>query len=70
MILHLIQWYLLIGCVVAGILIIVITIASTQTDFDEGKFGMVETILTVILWPYFLIVGISSFIRGVKKGIK
>lgn len=66
MILHLLQWYLLIGCVVAGILII----ASTQTDFDEGKFGMVETILTVILWPYFLIVGVSSFIRGVKKGMK
>lgn len=70
MILHLIQWYLLIGCVVAGILIIVMIIASTQMDFDEGKFGMVETILTVILWPYFLIVGISSFIRGVKKGMK
>ena len=70
MILHLIQWYLLIGCVVAGILIIVMIIASTQTDFDEGKFRMVETILTVILWPYFLIVGISSFIRGVKKGMK
>lgn len=70
MILHLIQWYLLIGCVAAGILIIVIIIASTQTDFDEGKFGMVETILMVILWPYFLILGISSFIRGVKKGMK
>lgn len=67
MILHLIQWYLLIGCVVAGILIIVMIIASTQTDFDEDKFGMVETILTVILWPYFLIVGIASFISGVKK---
>lgn len=70
MILHLLQWYLLIGCVVAGILIVVIMITSTQTDFDEGKFGMVETILTVILWPYFLIVGISSFIRGVKKSMK
>lgn len=70
MILHLLQWYLLLGCVVAGILIIVMIIASTQTDFDEGKFGMVETILTVILWPCFLIVGISSFIRGVKKGMK
>lgn len=67
MILHLLQWYLLIGCVVAGILIVVIMIASTQTDFDEDKFGMVETILTVILWPYFLIVGIASFISGVKK---
>ena len=67
MILHLIQWYLLIGCVVAGILIIVVIIASTQTDFDERKFGMVETILMVILWPYFLIIGISSFIRGDKK---
>lgn len=70
MILHLIQWYLLIGCVVAGISIIVVIIASTQTDFDERKFGMVETILMVILWPYFLIIGISSFIRGVKKGMK
>ena len=57
MILHLIQWYLLIGCVVAGILIMVVIIASTQTDFDEDKFGMVETILMVILWPYFLIIG-------------
>lgn len=70
MVLHLIQWYLLIGCVVAGILTIVIIIASTQTDFDEGKFGMVETILMVILWPYFLIIGISSFISGAKKGMK
>lgn len=70
MILHLIQWYLLIGCVVAGILTIVMIIASTQTDFDEDKFGMVESISLVILWPYFLIVGISSFIRGVKKGMK
>lgn len=70
MILHLIQWYLLIGCVVAGILIIVVIASSTQTDFDECKFGMVETILMVILWPYFLIIGISSFIRGVKKGMK
>lgn len=70
MILHLIQWYLLIGCVVAGILIMVVIIASTQTDFDERKFGMVETILMVILWPYFLIIGISSFIRGAKKGMK
>lgn len=70
MILHLLQWYLLIGCVVAGILIITIIIASTQTDFDKDNFGMVETILLFILWPYFLIVGISSFIRGVKKGMK
>lgn len=70
MILHLLQWYLLIGCVVAGILIIVMIIASTQTDFDKDKFGMAESISLVILWPYFLIVGISSFIRGVKKGMK
>lgn len=70
MILHLLQWYLLIGCVVAGILIISIIIASTQTNFDENKFGMVETILLVILWPYFLIIGISSFIYGVKEGMK
>lgn len=70
MILHLLQWYLLIGCVVAGILIICIIIASTQMDFDEDKFGMVETILLVILWPYFLIIGMSLFIYGVKKGMK
>ena len=70
MILHLLQWYLLIGCVVAGICIIVMISTVEQTDCDLGGIGLVGIALMVILWPCFLIVGISSFIRGVKEGMK
>lgn len=61
MILHLIQWYLLIGCVVMGIVILLILVYGNGAralceENDESRADIfIGMVISYFIWPYYVI---------------
>ena len=72
MILHLIQWYLLIGCVVMGITILLILVSGSGTwtlceEDDESRAdAFIGMVISYFVWPYYVII----YVRTMKALIK
>ena len=72
MILHLIQWYLLIGCVVMGIAILLILVFGNGAwtfceENDESRAdAFIGTVISYFIWPYYVII----CVKAIKEIIK
>lgn len=70
MILHLIQWYLLIGCVVMGITILLISGSGTWTfceENDESRADIfISMVISYFIWPYYVIMCVKA-IKEIMK---
>lgn len=72
MILHLLQWYLLIGCVVMGITILSILVSGSGAwtfceDDDESRAdAFIGMVISYFIWPYYVI----TYIKVIKTLIK
>ena len=72
MILHLIQWYLLIGCVVMGITILLILVSGSGAwtlcaEDDESRAdAFIGMVISYFVWPYYVII----YVRTMKALIK
>jgi hypothetical protein len=76
MILHLIQWYLLIGCVVMGITILLILVSGSgawtlcEEDDESRADAFIGMVISYFVWPYYVITYvkvIKILIRGITK---
>lgn len=72
MILHLIQWYLLIGCVVIGITILLILVSGSgawtlcEEDDESRADAFIGMVISYFVWPYYVII----YVRTMKALIK
>ena len=72
MILHLLQWYLLIGCVAMGINITIISASdiASRTDGKENDelrlLTFIGLIVSYFIWPYY----ISAWIKDIRVFMK
>lgn len=72
MILHLIQWYLLIGCVVMGIAILLILVSGNGAwtlceENDESRADVfIGMVISYFIWPYCVI----TYVKVIKILIK
>lgn len=72
MILHLIQWYLLIGCVVMGITILSILVSGSgawtlcEEDDESRADAFIGMVISYFVWPYYVII----YVRTMKALIK
>lgn len=72
MILHLIQWYLLIGCVVMGITILLILVSGSgvwtlcEEDDESRADAFIGMVISYFVWPYYVII----YVRTMKALIK
>jgi hypothetical protein len=72
MILHLIQWYLLIGCVVMGITILLILVSGSgawtlcEEDDESRADAFIGMVILYFVWPYYVII----YVRTMKALIK
>lgn len=72
MILHLIQWYLLIGCVVMGITILLTLIYGSGAwtfceENDESRADVfIGMVISYFIWPYYVI----TYVKVIKTLIK
>ena len=72
MIVHLIQWYLLIGCVVMGITILLTLISGSGAwtlceENDESRAdAFIGMVISYIIWPYYVI----TYVKVIKTLIK
>jgi hypothetical protein len=68
MILHLIQWYLLIGCVVMGIAILLILVSGNGAwtlceENDESRADVfIGMVISYFIWPYYVI----TYVKVIK----
>ena len=68
MILHLIQWYLLIGCVVMGIAILLILVSGNGAwtlceENDESRAdAFIGMVISYFIWPYYVI----TYVKVIK----
>ena len=73
MILHLLQWYLLIGCVVMGIAILLILILVSgngawalyeeNEENDESRADVfIGMVISYFIWPYYVI----TYVKVIK----
>lgn len=66
MILHLLQWYLLIGCVVMGISILTILIfgSGARTFCEENDESRADIFIGIVIlyfiWPYYVIMCVKA----------
>lgn len=72
MILHLLQWYLLIGCVVMGITILLILVSGSgawafcEEDDESRADAFIGIVISYFIWPYYVI----TYVRVMKALIK
>ena len=72
MILYLIQWYLLIGCVVMGITILLILVSGNGAwlfceENDESRAdSFIGMVISYFIWPYYVI----TYVKVIKALIK
>lgn len=72
MILHLLQWYLLIGCVVMGITILLTLISGNGAwtlceENDESRAdAFIGMVISYFIWPYYVI----TYVKVIKTLIK
>ena len=72
MILHLIQWYLLIGCVVIGITILSILVSGSGAwtfceENDESRADIfISMVISYFIWPYNVIMCVKA-IKEITK---
>lgn len=72
MILHLIQWYLLIGCIVMGITILSILVSGSgawtlcEEDDESRADAFIGMVISYFIWPYYVI----TYVRIMKALIK
>lgn len=72
MILHLLQWYLLIGCVVMGITILLTLISGSgawtlcEEDDESRADAFIGMVISYFIWPYYVI----TYVRIMKALIK
>lgn len=72
MILHLIQWYLLIGCVVMSITILSILVSGSgawtlcEEDDESRADAFIGMVISYFIWPYYVI----TYVRIMKALIK
>ena len=68
MILHLLQWYLLIGCVVMGIAILLILVSGNGAwalyeENDESRADVfIGMVISYFIWPYYVI----TYVKVIK----
>lgn len=68
MILHLLQWYLLIGCVVMGITILLILVSGNGAwalyeENDESRADVfIGMVISYFIWPYYVI----TYVKVIK----
>lgn len=71
MILHLLQWYLLIGCVVMGIAILLILVSGNDAwalyeeyeENDESRADVfIGMVISYFIWPYYVI----TYVKVIK----
>lgn len=75
MILHLIQWYLLIGCVVMGIAILLILILVSGNgawtlceENDESRAdAFIGMVISYFIWPYYVIMCVKVIKTLIKE---
>ena len=76
MILHLIQWYLLIGCVVMGITILLTLISGSgawtlcEEDDESRADAFIGMVISYFIWPYYVITYVrimKALIKGITK---
>ena len=76
MILHLLQWYLLIGCVVMGITILLTLISGSgawtlcEKDDESRADAFIGMVISYFLWPYYVITYVrimKALIKGITK---
>lgn len=72
MILHLIQWYLLIGCIVMSITILSILVSGSgawtlcEEDDESRADAFIGMVISYFIWPYYVI----TYVRIMKVLIK
>lgn len=72
MILHLIQWYLLIGCIVMSITILSILVSGSgawtlcEEDDESRADAFIGMVISYFIWPYYVI----TYVRIMKALIK
>lgn len=72
MILHLLQWYLLIGCVVMGITILSILVSGSgawrlcEEDDESRADAFIGMVISYFIWPYYVI----TYVKVIKTLIK
>ena len=72
MILHLLQWYLLIGCVVMGIAILLILVSGNGAwtlceENDESRADVfIGMVISYFIWPYYVIMCVKA-IKEITK---
>ena len=72
MILRLLQWYLLIGCVVMGITILSILVSGSdawtlcEEDDESRADAFIGMVISYFIWPYYVI----TYVRIMKALIK
>lgn len=72
MILHLLQWYLLIGCIVMGITILSILVSGSgawilcEEDDESRADAFIGMVISYFIWPYYVI----TYVRIMKALIK
>lgn len=72
MILHLLQWYLLIGCVVIGIIILLTLISGSGAwtfceENDESRADIfISMVISYFIWPYYVIMCVKA-IKEITK---
>ena len=76
MILRLLQWYLLIGCVVMGIAILLILVSGSgawalcEEDDELRADTFIGMVISYFIWPYYVITCvriIKALIKGITK---
>lgn len=76
MILHLLQWYLLIGCVVMGITILLTLISGSgawtlcEEDDESRADAFIGMVISYFIWPYYVITYVrimKALIKGITK---
>ena len=73
MILHLLQWYLLIGCVVMGITILLTLISGSGAwifleENDESRADIfIGMVISYFIWPYYVIMCVKVIKTLIKE---
>ena len=76
MILRLLQWYLLIGCVVIGIAILLILVSGSgawtlcEEDDELRADAFIGMVISYFIWPYYVITYVrimKALIKGITK---
>ena len=72
MILHLLQWYLLIGCVVMSITTLLVLVSDSVAwtlceEDDESRADIfIGMVISYFIWPYYVI----TYVKVIKTLIK